>query len=135
MIDNLLSSSLKIERKRLGLTLQQMAEVGGVSRSSQVGYEASARVPDAGYLKKIAAAGADIHFVLYGERLSTDRSSPFDWDLHDRVLQTIEDWLSERQIALPFDKRMALLRLFLAHFALVEQIDINFINQQLAKVA
>lgn len=135
MIDKILSSSLKIERKRLGLTLQQMAEVGGVSRSSQVGYESAARVPDAAYLKKIASAGADVHFVLYGERLSLEGAKPFDWDLHDRVLQTIEDWLSERRLTISFEKRMLLLRLFLAHFALVERVDLDFIHQELKKVA
>ena len=135
MIDNILSSSLKHERNRLGLTLQQMAEVGGVSRSSQVGYEASARVPDAAYLKNIAAAGADVYFVLYGERLSFEGAKPFDWDLHDRVLQTIEDWLSERRLTISFEKSMLLLRLFLAHFALVERVDLDFIHQELKKVA
>ena len=135
MNDKILADSLKIERKRLGLTLQQMADVGGVSRSSQVGYEAAARVPDAAYLKKISAAGADIHFVLYGERQKLDGTKPFDWDLHDRVLQTIEDWLSERRLSIPFEKRMLLLRFFLAHFALVERLDIEFIHQQLKKAA
>ena len=135
MKDNILSSSLKIERRRLGMTLQQMADVGGVSRSSQVGYEAGARVPDAAYLKKIAAGGADIFFVLYGERQPADRATPFDWELHDRVLHTIEGWLTERNLTIPFEKRMALLRLFLAHFALVARVDEEFIHQQLANVA
>ena len=135
MKDNILASSLKVERKRLNLTLKQMAEVGGVSRSSQVGYESAARVPDAAYLKKVSAAGVDIHFVLFGQRQSADWSTPFNWELHDSVLQTIEDWLGERALTIPFDKKMALLRLFLAHFELVERVDMDYIHQQLADVA
>ena len=135
MSDNILADSLRIERKRLGLTLQQMAELGGVSRSSQVGYEAAARVPDATYLKKIAAGGADIHFVLYGERQALSGSKPFDWELHDRVSKTIEDWLSERRLSISHEKRMLLLRLFLAHFAVFEHLDMSYIDQELSKVA
>jgi transcriptional regulator with XRE-family HTH domain len=112
-----------------------MADAGSVSRSSQVGYEAGARVPDAAYLKNIAAAGADIHFVLFGERLSADRPRPFDWDLHDSVQETIEDWLSERGLSLPIKTRMKLLRFFLAHYELIERLDSDFIHEQMQKVA
>lgn len=135
MNNNILSNYLKIERKRLGFTQQQMAEAGGVSKSSQVGYEAGARVPDATYLKNISIAGANLNFILFGEDQLNQNDSNFDWNLHDSVLSTIEKWLDEQQLSLPFDKRMQLLRLFLAHFAVVNHVDIEFIHQQLRDVA
>ena len=75
------------------------------------------------------------HFVLFGERLSADRPRPFDWDLHDSVQETIEDWLSERGLSLPLKTRMRLLRFFLSHYELIERLDSDFIHEQMKQVA
>jgi len=88
----LFGKKIRSERQRLGLTQAALAETGGVSKATQVAYEADATRPDIGYLSRIAEAGVD---VLW---LATDRraTSEVDWDLVDEVLELIEEWASER---------------------------------------
>lgn len=62
------SERLTSERERLGLTQKAMAEVCGVSIRSQSNYESGERMPDATYLAALAAAGADVLYVLTGSR-------------------------------------------------------------------
>jgi len=126
---------LKLERKRLGMTQQDMATAGGVSKSSQVGYEAGARVPDLNYLRRISAAGADVTLIVLDQYQSYEGLRPFDWGLHDQLLKTIDDWLDERDLEMPHDKRMSLLRLFMAHFDVVKRVDLTYIHDQLATAA
>jgi len=54
------------ERVRLGLSQESFAEVGGIKRSSQHLYEKDVRNPDAAYLAKIRAAGADLGYLFTG---------------------------------------------------------------------
>lgn len=54
------------ERLRLGLSQEGFAEVGGIKRSSQHLYEKDVRHPDAAYLAKIHAAGADLGYLFTG---------------------------------------------------------------------
>lgn len=88
----LFGKKLRSERLRLGLTQSALAEMGGVSKATQVAYEADATRPDIGYLSRIADAGVD---VLW---LATDRwgTSCVDWDLVDEILELIEEWAGER---------------------------------------
>lgn len=57
---------LKNERERLGLSQKAFAEMGGVHRRSQLNYEKGERKPDTKYLEGIAAAGADVAYILTG---------------------------------------------------------------------
>ncbi len=63
------------ERSRLGLTQPQLADVGGVSKGSQILYEKGS-APTADYLSAIASQGVDIAYILTGERSAppVDRS-------------------------------------------------------------
>lgn len=63
-----LSDRLKAAREALGLSQQGLADVGGVSLRSQQNYEAGLRNPDSAYLAAIAAAGADVLYILTGQR-------------------------------------------------------------------
>ena len=62
---------LREERRRLGYTQEAFAGLGNVGRKSQHRYEAGTRSPDANYLEAIAAAGADIAYIVIG--VSCDR--------------------------------------------------------------
>lgn len=57
---------LRQERKRLGLTQQQMADVGGVRKQAQLKYEAGQSSPNAEYLALVQMHGVDVQFVLTG---------------------------------------------------------------------
>jgi len=59
---------LKDEREKLGFNQTDFAAIGGVGRKSQFNYEEGERNPDAVYLAAIAAAGADIQYIVTGER-------------------------------------------------------------------
>lgn len=74
-----LSDRLREVRESLGLSQQALADKGSVTGRSQRNYEAGERFPDAAYLMAIAAAGADVRYILTGardgpapERLSDD---------------------------------------------------------------
>jgi len=59
---------LKEERERLGLTQTEFAALGGAGRKTQFNYESGERTPDAAYLAAIAEAGADVLYILTGQR-------------------------------------------------------------------
>lgn len=65
-----LSGRLKQERKRLGLTVGQLAEKAGLDRVALLKWEDGEYVPDANALLKLYAAGVDVPFVLLS--LKTD---------------------------------------------------------------
>ena len=47
---------LKAERLRLQLSQAQLADAGGVSKSTQVGYESNAYIPDLEYLARVGTS-------------------------------------------------------------------------------
>ena len=59
---------LRLERERLGLSQLEFGGVGGVSRRTQVAYEAGEQTPNTDYLAAIRVAGANLGFVLMGEK-------------------------------------------------------------------
>ncbi len=69
---------LKQERVRLGLTQEELANIGSVHRNVQGRYERSESIPDARYLNAFSVAGGDASFVVTGR---TSRSTPLNEDL------------------------------------------------------
>lgn len=67
-----LGERLRDERERLGYTQPAFAALAGASKRSQVGWEQGRSMPDAAYLTAIAAADADIQFILTGSPLPDD---------------------------------------------------------------
>lgn len=59
---------LRSERERLGLNQTEFGQLGGVKKLAQINYEKGDRQPDAAYLAAIAAAGADVLYILTGSR-------------------------------------------------------------------
>lgn len=59
---------LKEERKRLRKNQEQMAELCGVAKSTYCNYEAGSRAPDALCLAGIFEAGADVMYILTGNK-------------------------------------------------------------------
>jgi transcriptional regulator with XRE-family HTH domain len=59
---------LKEERVRLGMSQQDLAEVGGVTRKTQSAYESGATAPDVAYLSLVSARGVDVQYVFSGKR-------------------------------------------------------------------
>ena len=59
---------LREERERLGFSQEAFGVVGGVQKRAQINYEKGERHPDSAYLAAIAAAGADVLYILTGQR-------------------------------------------------------------------
>lgn len=57
---------LKQERKRLGMTQPDFAQIGKVEKNTQINYEQDKRFPTADYLLAVANIGVDTQFVLHG---------------------------------------------------------------------
>jgi transcriptional regulator with XRE-family HTH domain len=72
---NEITQRLREERKRLGLTQEELAIIGGVKVNAQSIYERGVRVPNAIYLANIAKAGVDVLYVVTG-RLTRSAASP-----------------------------------------------------------
>ena len=77
---------LREERERLGFSQAEFAAMAGQGTQSQSRYEAEKRTPDSTYLTKIASCGADILYLLTGERLSDIT--------HNSVKEVISDLIS-----------------------------------------
>lgn len=59
---------LKEERKRLKLNQTQFAAAAGVTKQSVFAYEKGLRKPDSDFLEKAAALGADVGYIVSGQR-------------------------------------------------------------------
>ena len=59
---------LREERERLGFSQEAFGVLGGVQKRAQINYEKGERHPDSAYLAAIAAAGADVLYILTGQR-------------------------------------------------------------------
>ncbi|MFC5472555.1 helix-turn-helix domain-containing protein [Paraherbaspirillum soli] len=66
---------LKQERERLGKTQVEMGAIAGVTKGSQINYEGDKRVPDASYLKAIAAVGANVQYIISGDKKADENPS------------------------------------------------------------
>lgn len=58
---------LREERKRIGLTQAEFAKKLGVSRNTQINYEAMDREPDVKYIARLEEIGVDSKFVVTGD--------------------------------------------------------------------
>lgn len=59
---------LREEREHLGFSQTAFGAIGGVQKQAQLKYEKGERFPGADYLAAIAKAGADVQFIVTGER-------------------------------------------------------------------
>ena len=67
---------LREVREALGLSQQALAERCGITARSQRNYESGERLPDAAYIAAIAAAGADVLYILTGQRAGGASAPP-----------------------------------------------------------
>ncbi|TXH40010.1 MAG: XRE family transcriptional regulator [Burkholderiaceae bacterium] len=79
-----ISTRLQEERKRLGLTQEAVAAQLGATKRSVINWEGGAALPGAEVLARYAAAGADVLYVLTGERSSAQPA-------HDAAEQVLLD--------------------------------------------
>ncbi len=96
MVENLIlkdfGTRLKEERRRLKLSQEELAKLGGVSRASQYLYEQGSRAPNIEYLMRLARGGADSFFLITGKKdESAPRNGVIGKDVLSETLRLIAD--------------------------------------------
>ncbi len=101
---------IKEERQRLGLTQADFGDRAAVSKRTQVNYEQGKRSPDAEYLLGLAMAGADVLYIVTGERKPAAPDA-FNDGLAWQILVVMEEALLAKRKRLPPNKKGELFRL------------------------
>jgi len=129
---NLYGGRIRAERTRLGYTQAEWAKTCGVSKTSQVSYEAGTYKPDLAYLSHAVSAGADPLFLLAGRPLSAGTAAEFDWKLAGEIMSTIDLWARDKSTPTTTATRMQLLKLFYSQFAATGVVDEGDLRKSLA---
>lgn len=131
-------SRLRRERKRLGLSQEAMAKIGGVKRATQYLYEQDDYSPNMKYLAKVLSAGVDLGFLIYGGQ--TDKKGYkllVEQDTLDDVFRLADEvGRDEKGRLLDIEYRTVLYRSIckLLRSASGESIDWDLIRSELDKV-
>lgn len=133
--ENIYGDRIREERIRLGHTQSAWAKACGVSKTSQVSYEAGTYKPDVAYLSGAVALGADPVYLLVGRRMSTVVATEFDWKLAEDIMASIDVWAAHEAKPTSAAKRMRLLKLFYAQFAANGAVDASDLQKTLALIA
>lgn len=105
---------LRQERERLGMTQVEMALAGGVKRTTQHLYESDVRVPDINYLTRLRGAGADLAFLVLGERHGPAQSNALTipYALLSNVFRVVDEFcVDENGKPLPRETRLRFFQL------------------------
>lgn len=78
-----IGARLREERNRLALSQEAFGAIPGVTKQAQIKYEKDERHPDTLYLAAIAVAGADVLYILTGQRAAGTASDPAEQVLLD----------------------------------------------------
>ena len=80
------------ERKRLGFTQSELAEVAGIKRLAQSQYERESSSPPVRYLAAIAHAGINLHQLLFGGLPSVEQLSTSDqYHIERQAFELVEE--------------------------------------------
>ena len=101
---------LKEERRRLKLSQEALAEIGGVKRLAQLQYESETSTPTVRYLSAIGAAGVDLAYLLLGMKLQSGAISP---EKQEQIENRAFEWVEECANARHDGKLSAEMRRFL----------------------
>lgn len=105
---------LRQERERLGMTQVEMALAGGVKRTTQHLYENDVRVPDINYLMRLKNAGADLAYLVLGERRgpAQPNSLTIPYALLSNVFRVVDEFcVDENGKPLPCETRLRFFQL------------------------
>jgi transcriptional regulator with XRE-family HTH domain len=91
---------LRAERDRIGLSQQGVADQIGVQRAMLSRYERGIAEPGAGVLMKLASAGIDIAFVLFGARAAQVSSKGAESRAATDADGTVQRYVTREEAAL-----------------------------------
>lgn len=84
---------VKEERERLGHSQEEFASAAGIHRNTQAKYERGEGTPDANYLAAVESIGADISYIVTGEKrrwVSLEDSLQRECDLIYSIVEGLE---------------------------------------------
>lgn len=126
---------LREERKRLGLTQDEFAAALSLSRQTIVFYENGKSLPDMASLDEMGKMGADVLYLLTGQRRKEAVFEHFDWELHEGIVKGIHAWADENQLQIPPEKQAMLIRLLYEKFSKSQKVEEATMRQILKLVA
>lgn len=87
-----IGNRLREERLRLGMNQTEFGRLLGVSKESQINYEAGKRSPDAEYLSKAVGIHVDVTYVLTGVRTIAVAELPAPYQVRKaRIVGILDD--------------------------------------------
>lgn len=92
---------LKEERERLKLSVAEFSASAGVSDRTQRNYEAGQRLPDAEYLFHAGNLGADVDYILTGQRSAwrtLAESVKQECEVLERIVFDVEEMMRSRNL-------------------------------------
>jgi transcriptional regulator with XRE-family HTH domain len=101
---------LRSERENLGLSQPKFAAIADTTKQTLFSWETGKTAPDGFQLSALAAAGADVLYIVTGQRNQSASATPLITD-HDRLafaIETIEAGLAETKRHLPPNKKAEL---------------------------
>lgn len=72
---------------------------------------------------------------MTGTRLSAKVAAHFDWEKQSQIIRAIDDWLAEKHLTLPHNKKMELVKVFYDHFQNTDKIEVSAVDPILSLVA
>lgn len=122
---------LREERKRLGMSQDELAERLAMSRSSVAFYELDRTVPDIACMARAAKAGVDVGYVIFGQRTAEQAERMLDWDLLASIVSGIRTWAEENGLEIPAAKEVAIARVQYREFARSRELDPDVMKEML----
>lgn len=126
---------LRHERQRLNFSQSQLAAIGGVSKTTQIAYEAGVHVPTLSYLMDIANRGADATYILTGKREETFAGDVLNWNLMGELASVVEDYVAKLPQPLTATAKMHVLRLLYSKCSVDGVIDHQLVKTALTLAA
>lgn len=118
----------------MGYTQADWARRCGVSKTSQVAYEAGTYKPDIAYLDGAIGLGADPSYLLTGRPMTVGAAAEFDWQLAERIMGLIDTWAAGRAKPVSTATRTRLLKLLYSEYAIHRKLDEQDVEKTLAMV-
>lgn len=118
-----LGKRLQEERRRLGLTQEEVANRVDVSRASIAGYERGRTPPDVEFIERLREIGVRTEYVVNGKTVSSDPVAPFDWQLARDLVRCIVEYADGQGIELEHSKLIDLMQVLYATAVRNKEID------------
>lgn len=101
------------------LNQTEFGALGGVSKATQVAYEANATEPQASYFRRLHEGGVDTGWIITGQRATKGPQ----WALLFEIRDLVEEWAKEQSTPPTQEQKDRLLRSLYNQFCSSGEID------------